>query len=674
MKRHLCKLLALPVALLLLCGSALPALATQSTSYTFSQSTTGEELAITDDAFLPAGAYLELGLNAAQDLEARNGLLYIADTGNKRVLVLDPVRQLTKEIGVGILNQPQGVAADDAGRIYVADYANNAVYRFSAAGELELTFERPTSALYGETAGFSPRKVAPDGTGGVYIVVDGTVNGLVQMDKNGEFLGYYASNTVNKSLYAKFLDIFLTDEQLSQFVSYTPDSFGNLMMGSDGLVYTVCMGKERTIQKHSLAGTNVFAARDDLPLLDDIADICMSPDGYIYIFCADGMVTELTRDGYMLYAFGAVLEDAARLGLTASPAGVGVDENHNVYLLDKTTNTIQVYRPTASHDEIIRALNSYQAGHYDETKAILENTLKYNSTSYFAHLYLGLTYMHEGDYETAAAEFKSAKNWEEYSNAYWDIRNDFLQSHLIWILLAVVLAVALLVTWRSRNPRPAYDGYAEFHAMHNQWQALQPRVIRRTILHPVDTAYQLRAGYMGRGYIVPLLTLLVGYVVFAVWRLCSGPIFSVELEDFSLFANFGYYAAIFGLFVLCNFLIVSILDGESSFLMILSATGYAMLPFILTFPILTLIKNFLTLDEALITSTLEVVIIGFCLFTLFLMLKIIHAYSVKKLIGTLLLTVFLMALVVLFGSLLYLLCKQIVDFFMQLYMEVVIRG
>lgn len=104
--------------------------ASKSTSYTFSLSTESNELEVVDDAFLPVGAYLELGLNAAQDLDVKNGLVYIADTNNKRVLILDPARSAVREIGVGILSKPQGVAADEDGRIYVADYANQAVYRF----------------------------------------------------------------------------------------------------------------------------------------------------------------------------------------------------------------------------------------------------------------------------------------------------------------------------------------------------------------------------------------------------------------------------------------------------------------------------------------------------------------------------------------------------------------
>ena len=70
-------------------AETLLASAAKSTSYTFTQSTTTDELEIVEDAFLPDGAYLELGIDSAQDMDVKNGLVYIADTGNGRVLVLD---------------------------------------------------------------------------------------------------------------------------------------------------------------------------------------------------------------------------------------------------------------------------------------------------------------------------------------------------------------------------------------------------------------------------------------------------------------------------------------------------------------------------------------------------------------------------------------------------------
>lgn len=648
--------------------------AAKSTSYTFTQSTTTDELEIVEDAFLPDGAYLELGIDSAQDMDVKNGLVYIADTGNGRVLVLDPKKSTVCEVGVGLLSKPEGVAADNEGRIYVADYQNGEVYRFSKEGVLEQTFQKPEGVIYGEDTTFSPRKVAPDGNGGVYIIVDGSVNGLIQMNEYGEFLGYFASNSVNKSFYAKFLDIFLTDKQLARFAKLTPDSFGNIFYGEDGLVYGTCMGTGRKIQKFSYSGTDIFAGRSDIIKLDNIVDICMSSEGYIYLLTGDGMITEMTAEGHMLYKFGGMNKKTAQLGLTSSPSGIGVDGEGNVYVLDKNTNVIHVYKPTEEHNEIIQALNSYSAGDYSQAKTILLETLKYNSSSYFAHLYLGMTYMHEGEYELAAVEFEKAKAWPEYSEAYWEIRNDLLEKNIIYIVVAVLALVGVILLWKKKFPQPPYNSYMNLDSVKNQWQQYIPKNIKRIVYHPVDAAYMLRASQLGHGYLAPILVIFVGYIIFSGWRLCSGPIFSTTLDDYSLLLNFVFYVAVFSLFIICHYLIVSILDGESSLKMIVSAVSFALLPFILTFPIFTLLKNFLTLNEKLLISTVEVAVILLCLVLLFVMLKTMHDYSVGKLIATLLLTVFLAIVVVLFGSLLYLMCKQIIDFIIQIYMEVVIRG
>ena len=75
---------------LLLTGSAglSAAAATQSTSYTVTLTINGKE-EVSQDAYIPSKLYMGLELNKAQDLYIANGRMYIADTGNKRVLVVE---------------------------------------------------------------------------------------------------------------------------------------------------------------------------------------------------------------------------------------------------------------------------------------------------------------------------------------------------------------------------------------------------------------------------------------------------------------------------------------------------------------------------------------------------------------------------------------------------------
>jgi hypothetical protein len=71
---------------------------------------------------------------------APSGYVYVADTGNNRIVKLAPDGAVAGEFGElgassGKLHQPTGVAVDAAGHVYVADSANNRVEVFNESGE-----------------------------------------------------------------------------------------------------------------------------------------------------------------------------------------------------------------------------------------------------------------------------------------------------------------------------------------------------------------------------------------------------------------------------------------------------------------------------------------------------------------------------------------------------------
>ncbi len=76
---------------------------------------------------------------------APNGNLYVADTGNERIQVYSPTGTHLFNIGTGShvaaqmtvpgsFDEPSGVAVDNSGVVYVADYWNKRVQRFTLAG------------------------------------------------------------------------------------------------------------------------------------------------------------------------------------------------------------------------------------------------------------------------------------------------------------------------------------------------------------------------------------------------------------------------------------------------------------------------------------------------------------------------------------------------------------
>jgi uncharacterized protein (TIGR03663 family) len=131
---------------------------------------------------------------------APDGTLYVADTGNHRIIHLSSEGQ---ELGLwgsfsgitqgeapeGTFNEPWGVAVAPDGTVYVADTWNHRIQHFSADGQFIGMF-----GVYGQgetpEAFWGPRGVAVDERGRVYVADTGNKR-VVVFDAQGEHVGSF---------------------------------------------------------------------------------------------------------------------------------------------------------------------------------------------------------------------------------------------------------------------------------------------------------------------------------------------------------------------------------------------------------------------------------------------------------------------------------------------------
>lgn len=649
-----------------------------STSYTVSPTINGG-MEISPDAYLPVGVYSGLGLDNAQDLYVQGHTLYVADSGNGRVIVLDMAEETAVIVGEGVLKEPKGVAADEEGRIYVADPGTALAYRFSPDGTVEQVFERPQTPSFGKNTRFSPLKIAAAGSGGVYIISEDSKTGIIHMDGTGEFLGFFASNDVQKSMFEKLLDMVLTEEQLNKFLPSTPPSYGSVFTGRDGLVYTINKQPGSTIQRHSLNGMDLFSGRQYLPPFDSAGDLFVTEDGRMLVVDNAGYITVVDREGHFLCRFGGNSAGTERAGLFELATGIGEDEAGRLYVLDSKRNYIQIFEPTDVQQNIYTALGLYADGKYDESHALLETVLKRNSLSYFVRLYMGQNYMQQGEYAQALEEFRLAGAKTEYSEAYWELRNLWLQDHMIYILIGLLVLAALAVVWKSvkhrRMGKAPANRFSNKEVPSGRFRRLERDLlfVKRFALHPIDSAYEVQAGRAG-SVLSATIVYLALFLLYVLYQLASGFLFSQKLEDFSILNHFLYLSAAFGLFILGNFFISSIQDGKGTLRSIYIVTIYSFSPAVLLLPFLTLVLNALTYNEQFVHQMALLFLIAWVVCSLLAALIQIHDYSFGTLIKNLILTAFFMLVAVLVLSLAYLLIKQIFTFAGQLITEVSLRG
>ena len=167
----------------------------------------GGYLTMTQDAYSPISE-VELPISGAEELFITpDGTFYIADTGKGRIVKLENF-EITATFGEDVLEGPTGLFVDQDGTMYVADAKLNEVFIFDAAGNLLKRFGRPTEPLFGKTREFLPRKIAVDARKNLYVISEGSVDGVVQLNTNGNFIGYFGANTASMSFkddYAAFV-------------------------------------------------------------------------------------------------------------------------------------------------------------------------------------------------------------------------------------------------------------------------------------------------------------------------------------------------------------------------------------------------------------------------------------------------------------------------------------
>ena len=115
---------------------------------TYTQGPNG--LVLTQTAYEPTGTLvLNTELNNPEDILIKNNYIYIADSGNKRVLKTNYNGEVVLEINN--LGNPTGIDVDNEDNIFVADRQLRTIIKFNNLGEEVQRYNRPTEPLLDKT-------------------------------------------------------------------------------------------------------------------------------------------------------------------------------------------------------------------------------------------------------------------------------------------------------------------------------------------------------------------------------------------------------------------------------------------------------------------------------------------------------------------------------------------
>ena len=641
-------LICLAAAVLALLCLPASVLGEQATSYTYTLDDHYDFIR-TQDAYLPNRTLTDLGLSSASDLFIdADDLLYIADTGNKRVIVYNIRTGETEEIlQIRDFSSPSGVYVAANGRLYVADPGAKAVFVFEKDRTLAAKLTKPDSPLYSDT-NYEPKKVAADGGGNIYIISEGVYNGVIQLAATGEFLGYFTVNKANLSLAQQIQRLLFTREQVAKLVDANPTVFTNVFVDRSGIVYTATSGLTHDgMKKHSTNGGNMF--KTTVYSLETLTDVYVDRNDFIYTCSNEGYIDVYSKNGELIFEFGSRVTTSDVVGLFTRLPSIAVDSQGSIWALDGNKGYLQSFRTTEYARMVYNALNQYEAGHYAEAMAQWNEVLRLNQMSVLAHDGAGKAYLRTEEYGEALEHFRVANDKAYYSEAFWEVRNAWIQKYMGFILLALALLAIGARVLAAADRRTGGRGSA--------WKKrIGARAARLPVLrdlalaarmnrHPDDCGYEIgknRAGSLPGAWMLYLLL----FAAYMLYQTKKGFIYQMQdVQDMDMgFVVLGFWALLL-IFIFCNYLVTSINDGNGTLRQIFLVPAYGMLPVIGAMLAVTAISHALTYNESFLLTLIMAAGIAWSAVTIFVGLQTIHQYSFRETVTSLILTLIFMLII-----------------------------
>ncbi len=638
------------------------------------------------------------------------GNIYIADKTNNRIVVLNKydykamgvIKDYTDEYNrKQTLSSPTGIyvtdpnkMVDGSSNIFVCDNANKRIVVFDREYNYVRTINEPKSPLLND-GDFTPYAIAVDIYGKIFVVSKTCSQGIIVLSGDGDFTGFIGSQKVTYDVMEQIWRRFQSDEDREADALNTATPFNNITVDDNGFVYATISFTDPTerqeqfaalktktaayspVKKLNSTGSEIlnrngfFDPGGEVDIkgseeLSNIIDVAIGPEGsWSILDDKRSRIFTYDSNGNLLFAFGdmgsmngngteyvAMTYQALDL-VDADEDGAEAKKAYNIVLLDKTqTGTkLVVFNPTEYYDMIMTALGNENANDHAATIEAWQQVLTSNNNFDLAYIGIGKALFNQGKYDEAMEMLESAYETEYYAKAFSEKRKDILS---VWLIPVLILAIVVLVFFFK------FLGWAK-----KKNKAVSLKVGKKTYLeellyvfhlvfHPFDGFWDLK--HEKRGSVRAASTIL-GLTVLAFFyqAIGQGYMFNTRGNYSSVVLQFVAVIVVVLLWVVANWCLTTLFDGEGSFKDIYIATCYSLAPLPLFIIISTALSNVLTLTEGSIVTLIVAIGYVWVGILLFFGMVVTHDYTTGKnvitTIGTIAAMLIILFIVILFSSL-----------------------
>ncbi len=632
---------------------------------------------------------LDVALNKPGDLITDDkGNVYIADAGNNRIVCLDryyklkfTIKSFINEQGVDdSLSAPEGLFVTED-RIWVCDTGSARIVVFDREGEFIKVIEAPTSNLFGDNALYKPVAIAVDQYNRLFIVSSTTYQGIIVMTENGEFTGFIGAQATTLSAWDIIWRRFQTDDQKANSTQNVSTEFNNITIDSDGFIYVTTSsideksvqsaitgksteGKYMPVKMLNTKGDEIMkrngfwppagevdfstSSRDSVTGVSKITDVAIGEEGTWSIIDEKRQrIYTYDSNGNLLFAFGDIGTMIGNL--------TGVEaltyQGSKLLVLDKTTNAITVFNRTEYGNILISAIAAQNDQDFDRAIFQWTEVLKRNSNFDAAYVGIGQAMYRNGEYEQSLKYFESAYDTQNWSKSYQEIRRQWMSNYLL-VLVLIIVAIIVGVVYFNKlvtkiNRRATTSGKKKTFVEELAYGF-------HVIVHPFDGFWDLK--HEKRGSVrASIVFIAVTILTFFYQSIGQGYLLNPEGEYADLWMQIIGVLVPLMLFVVANWCLTTLFEGEGSFKDIFIACSYSLLPLPILIIPATILSNVCTNSEINIIgfiSTLAFIWLGILIF---FGTQVTHDYTIGKnvitVLGTAVAMVFIIFLVMLFSTL-----------------------
>ena len=346
--------------------------------------------------------------------------------------------------------------------IYLSDTGNNQVVILDAETyKVVQVISAPTDQVFaGKT--FSPTKVVTDSAGRIYVISDGVYEGIILLSNKGEFMRFVGVNYTTMSFWDALWRNMATEEQRKQMTSILQTEFKNFTIDSQGFIYTVSRAVENTetgtiddtamIKRINQAGKDVLirngysVPKGDLVTIltgankggSTFSGITVNEYGvYTVVDTKGGRLFTYDKEGNLLYVSAGKGSEVTDL---ENPVAVRY-QGDNLLVLEKNNRVVIRYTPTEVGAMINKAVKYQAIGDLESASEEWQNVINQNPNYELAYVGVGKTYLDSERYLDAMEYFKTGFNVEYYSKAYKLYRDDIVKRWFPYVMTLVFVGV-----------------------------------------------------------------------------------------------------------------------------------------------------------------------------------------------------------------------------------------